>query len=119
MINLILLERTQKIKVQEKPKSRSITNSSFWNDQTTTAKDLEDLNGLVQTMDKAEIKSLCTENPELVSDYLLAFIRVMICPIRKIANYILMKLAHQFLTILNLIQREVINYEKEKIKSKI
>lgn len=61
-----------KIKVQEKPKSRSITNSSFWNEQTTTAKDLEDLNGLVQTMDKAEIKSLCTENPELVSDYLLA-----------------------------------------------
>ena len=59
-----------KIKVQEK--SRSISNSNFWNDQTTTAKDLEDLNGLVQTMDKAEIKSLCTENPELVSDYLLA-----------------------------------------------
>ena len=53
----------------------NISNSSFWNDQTTTAvsaKDLEDLNGLVQTMDKAEIKSLCTENPELVSDYLLA-----------------------------------------------
>ena len=35
-------------------------------------KDLSDLNGLVQTMDKSEIKLLCDERPELIADYILA-----------------------------------------------
>ena len=60
-----------KISVQEKP----VYDSQFWNDNnsdTTTPKDLSDLNGLVQTMDKSEIKLLCDERPDLIADYILA-----------------------------------------------
>ena len=60
-----------KISVQEKP----VYDSEFWNEHnsdTTTPKDLSDLNGLVQTMDKSEIKLLCDERPELIADYILA-----------------------------------------------
>ena len=60
-----------KISVQEKP----VYDSEFWNEHnsdTTTPKDLSDLNGLVQTMDKSEIKLLCDERPELIAYYILA-----------------------------------------------
>ena len=53
--------------------SKPIYSSSFWDKEpTTTPKDLEDLNGLVQTADFSEIKKLSKENPDLVSHFIFA-----------------------------------------------
>jgi hypothetical protein len=58
-----------KIKVQSVPPYKS----EYWtNDNDVSAKDLEDLNGLIQTADLDELKKISKENPELVSHYLMA-----------------------------------------------
>ena len=66
-----------KIKVQYGSSNKPIYSNGFWEssnikDVSVSAKDLEDLNGLVQSLDLSEIKSLCKENPELISHYMLA-----------------------------------------------
>ena len=65
-----------KIKIEYK-KDKPIYSNDFWSgsnvqDVSTNAKDLEDFHGLVETLDYSEIKSLCKENPSLISHYLLA-----------------------------------------------
>jgi hypothetical protein len=61
-----------KIKVNYGKSNKPIYSNDFWENSKVNARDLEDLNGLVQTLDFSELKKLAKENPELVSHYILA-----------------------------------------------